>query len=576
MPYKNEHSARLLDPNTNHIRVGRTHGSKKAKVQGVIIPTTIDVIWYVIKDEDGKEYPRAQALRFPVKTWTEKQSKDWLNDKEIKYLKFEPASKQSKNSEGDIISKENYKFKTKSVSDMTVDDVDTYRKGLTPDQKKKYVKTVKEAMNSCLAANGSSLECEVLAIRQANSIFRKKKKKHSEIKYEAEDIPPFEIDGGKTVNIAMRLNSSEIILKDDGEEDKYNMVLPIGTFWSGWYGEIIITPSYCQTMVDNWKSKILGNREPFVDELHRRAEAFAWIKDIEVRTDGLYILPKWNDKGINAITNEYYRYFSCDIGEVVDIENGDRVYPVLVAVSLCNTPVMNTMPRAKLSDEINPTHSDGKNLNEEYKEMNSEEFKTLMDSISNMTDEQRKQLNNATGMTDEQYKLLAEALTVKDAKNNDSAETVELKLTIVKQSEEIIELKKQLSEKQKETEQERSATKAKVDALTEQNTKLSETINSMTAEKLKNECEEEVTKAVKNFQILPKDADKWKEWYMENPEGIKAILAIQPRVVATGDVGTGSGGEEDYSLSEDDIKAAKIAGMTVKEYAEFQKKGGTK
>lgn len=99
MPYENEHSLRLLDPDTPHIRVGRTHGSGDGKVQGVIIPDTIDIIpdtidiiWYITK-KDGKEIPLAQALRFPVKKWTEKQARAWIKKNKIKG-DFEPAKKE--------------------------------------------------------------------------------------------------------------------------------------------------------------------------------------------------------------------------------------------------------------------------------------------------------------------------------------------------------------------------------------------------------------------------------------------------------------------------------------------------
>lgn len=95
-PLPNEHSARLLNPNTPHIRVRRTSGSGDGAVQGVKIPATIDIIWYIVKSE-GKEVPRAQALRFPTKNWTEAEARKWLKDNKIKYLSFEPAEKTKEN-----------------------------------------------------------------------------------------------------------------------------------------------------------------------------------------------------------------------------------------------------------------------------------------------------------------------------------------------------------------------------------------------------------------------------------------------------------------------------------------------
>ena len=87
MPFSQEHSARLLDPSTPHVRVRR---SKNGTVQNVKLPENISTIWFI----DGNEHPQAQALRFPVKNWTEAGARKYLKDNKIKYQKFEPAVPQ--------------------------------------------------------------------------------------------------------------------------------------------------------------------------------------------------------------------------------------------------------------------------------------------------------------------------------------------------------------------------------------------------------------------------------------------------------------------------------------------------
>jgi len=94
LPYTNEHSVRLLDPSIDHIRVCRT--KDKGSVQNVKIPDTISIIWFIQKDDDGKETPRAQALRFPVSNWTESEARTWLKDNKIRYKLFEPAESEKK------------------------------------------------------------------------------------------------------------------------------------------------------------------------------------------------------------------------------------------------------------------------------------------------------------------------------------------------------------------------------------------------------------------------------------------------------------------------------------------------
>jgi len=93
MPYQSEHAARLKNPEMPHIRVRRTSGSGNGTVQGVKIPNSIDIIWYIIKTAEG-EASVAQTLRFPSNKWTSIQAKEWLDNNKIKYMLFEKSSNE--------------------------------------------------------------------------------------------------------------------------------------------------------------------------------------------------------------------------------------------------------------------------------------------------------------------------------------------------------------------------------------------------------------------------------------------------------------------------------------------------
>lgn len=87
MPYTNEHALRLENPN-KYTKYRRTSGG--TIYGGLRVPITIDIIWgHKIGEPQDAWHP--QALRFPIKDWTEKQAREWI-DKNIKdYVSFEPA-----------------------------------------------------------------------------------------------------------------------------------------------------------------------------------------------------------------------------------------------------------------------------------------------------------------------------------------------------------------------------------------------------------------------------------------------------------------------------------------------------
>lgn len=103
MPYANEHSARLRDPDDfdadsfRRTKGGTIYGSKK-------VPETIGIIWGKLKGKAAPDDPPIpQALRFPTEDWTEAEAKKWLDDNEIKVVLFEPASEEKAAPEKDGI-----------------------------------------------------------------------------------------------------------------------------------------------------------------------------------------------------------------------------------------------------------------------------------------------------------------------------------------------------------------------------------------------------------------------------------------------------------------------------------------
>jgi len=84
MPYPNEHSARLRDPDDFNPKTFRrvSGGTIYGKIK---VPKTIDIIWGKLKGKDKpKDNPIPQALRFPTKNWTVAKAKKWLKDNNVR------------------------------------------------------------------------------------------------------------------------------------------------------------------------------------------------------------------------------------------------------------------------------------------------------------------------------------------------------------------------------------------------------------------------------------------------------------------------------------------------------------
>ena len=52
----------------------------------------------------------------------------------------------------------------------TVADVDRHKRGLTPQQKRQWVRIANGALSRCLSGGGNQSSCEASAIRQANGV----------------------------------------------------------------------------------------------------------------------------------------------------------------------------------------------------------------------------------------------------------------------------------------------------------------------------------------------------------------------------------------------------------------------
>lgn len=376
------------------------------------------------------------------------------------------------------------------------EDVERYCAGLdlTAAQSAEWLKIANQALEAAEAVGADTLEAELNAVKTANSVFRSASQKHS-------DAPVRPAVGA----------SLAVVLAEVGEaSDGFQMVLPVGYWFNRWYGDLIFTQTYCQRVVDNWKAKVLGKREPFLDTEHDRGAANAWVVDMEARADGLYVKWDWTDRGRELVAKRIYRFYSADLETALDIKTGKEVYPVLAAVALTNCPAMNTLPDAHLSDQPG-AHGDA--LKPPAKPGKEEDNMELSDVIT---------FAKAAPETDRDQILSAIAPDLK----------------------------------------------TEAEALKAANLSLTERLSAMEAEKKAARKVEVIGKALSEGKILPKDKEAWERRFDASPDVIAEILASMPAAVDLTVRGTGDAPDA-VALTEDDKRVRKAFGITDEDAKKF-------
>lgn len=400
----------------------------------------------------------------------------------------------------------------------TTDDVDRFKKGLDEKGKKRWVAIANGALADCMKQeNADEIDCEVKAVRIANATVDGAKKEAA-LALADRPNPLMVEDHESTINVA---------LAETAEDGEYQLAFPIGLFRTSKYGEMIVTRTFAERMVQNWKGKILGERAVFMDTDHDFGEANAWARDMRVTADGLEIAWDFNAKGRELIADQRYRYYSAAIGWATDTETGEEHFPVLHAVSLTNAPVMNRMPEAHLSEQGNqPAHGDGGNDNEE------ESMNTLVEVLTALfalSDDEREKV------TDEDRAKLAQVLGIELA---DSTEIDQLKGKI-------------------------AADEAKLNTLLSENRELNESLTQFRDAEKTAKRDKVIEAALADGKIIGKNRAQWEALYDADPEGTEKVLSEKGKEIDFDQHGTGDSG---VALSDDERKAADAAGIPPEEY----------
>ena len=358
-----------------------------------------------------------------------------------------------------------------------IKDVDKFKKGLTQEEKKEWAKIANRILKAELDKGTDELEAEVIAIRTANSTFGEYT--------------------GKTVAFSEYGEVVKHLAFGEITDSEYQNVFPLGAFYDDYYGELIITKTYLDRIIENQAA--LKNVKPSLNEDHSRGRAVGWAEDIKASDEGLLVKWKFNKVGRQLIEDDIYRYYSAEIDRRLDVETGEEIYPIFSGAALTNHPVMKTLPQAHLSEYGDiVTHDDKvKDKKMDFKEIKEFRF----------SDAEKDELSKMLGF--------AEKIKVVDGEKKELSEKLAAKDEVIKAKDaEIV--------------------------------KLSEYKKGVQAK----EIEGVIAKALSEGRIKPVDKDKWQKRLEGDFKGFSEILAEIPANGAVDMSEHGSAENKDMEFSE--------------------------
>jgi phage I-like protein/cation transport regulator ChaB len=140
-----------------------------------------------------------------------------------------------------------------------------------------------------------------------------------------------------------------------GAAQSWIQIFKPGKFVHEYYGEFEITDKMLRQMAKQFDE---SGRDVMVDYNHGSGMAFSpdqgkaagWVRELDVRDDGMYALIDWTAAAVEYIKNGEYRFISpewSDQGR--DKEDGRVIGPILYAVALTNRPFLEGMEQVKLT-----------------------------------------------------------------------------------------------------------------------------------------------------------------------------------------------------------------------------------
>jgi phage I-like protein len=143
-------------------------------------------------------------------------------------------------------------------------------------------------------------------------------------------------------------------LSDTGAATTWIHALPFGKYQHPIYGEMDFDQAKLSALANSVTTKVRGI-DPDIDYDHKQDpakgnQAAGWVKDAQVRTDGLYIQVDFTADAAKEVADKKYRYFSADFADTWTDPQGVEHKDVLMGGGLTNRPYMKNLMPVNLSE----------------------------------------------------------------------------------------------------------------------------------------------------------------------------------------------------------------------------------
>jgi hypothetical protein len=208
------------------------------------------------------------------------------------------------------------------------------------------------------------------------------------------------------------VNLETLLAANDGKLPDEIPVLPKGEFMTMPYGNMVLDDKVFEDMIANFGRQVRRATPVDVDHaMNGETKAAGWIKNLINKADGLWAAVKWNKLGIELVGEEIYKMISAEWSfDYVDPQKSTHHGAVLVAATLTNRPLMQSMPTITASDKdlTNPHglvilfSNDSKTaktmptlediLKKPVAERTEDDLKFLKENEADLSDEQKTQI----------------------------------------------------------------------------------------------------------------------------------------------------------------------------------------